>query len=463
MKENRRKRTAISAKRMIIPSVIAMLIMHALIVMNTMRINSMGEIIAQATQRNFALAGISNGFSQTTDQLGATALSYIDSGDEETLTAYFDELGQMQGSYAAMQQLLQGESDAERKVTPNARMRAEAAPDESAAKLLASSVDAVMERAQTEMTAMVLAALARGADLSAWPQLQSLELPEELAKLPGEAGIGKAHELLASQAYQSKRGDVQRNMSVAVSMASSESAASIQRLSATLAGYRFQQWCLMALIIGTMMVMIVLLFTKLLIPLEKSVEHVQRGESLPTEYGFSELRRLAASYDELIDHRDKLEEDLRELSLTDALTGLPNRLAYQDYLEQLSGMREHQSLTVYSMDLDGLKETNDQRGHLFGDILLHEAAACILKVFGDETGKNVFRVGGDEFVAFRLGSTDKEGEEALAAFWAEQERHGISISVGRAYTPDMQTTPVRSLFEAADRSMYDDKAGRHRA
>lgn len=48
---NNRKKPAISAKRMIIPAVIAMLIMHALIVFNTVRINNMGQVISQFTQR----------------------------------------------------------------------------------------------------------------------------------------------------------------------------------------------------------------------------------------------------------------------------------------------------------------------------------------------------------------------------------------------------------------------------
>lgn len=462
-KENRKSKRMISAKRMIIPSVIAMLIMHALIVLNTVRINNMGQVIAEATQRNFALAGMSNGYSQATDLLGTTALQYVNDGGEETLTAYFERFGEMRGTYAGMHELLVSGNEAETAVIPNPRLRADAAPENSAADQLDASVDAVMKRTQVEMTAMTLAARARGTDLEDWPQLKEIELPPEAETLPDEAKTARAREMLLNPEYQSTRANVQRNLSIAVSMSNNETAASIQRLSNILALYRMQQWVLMALIIGTMLVMIVLLFTRLIIPLEQSVAHVQKGESIPTEHGFSELRRLAQSYDELIDHRDKLEENLRGLSRTDALTGLPNRLAYQDYLEQLGRSREHRSLTVYSMDLDGLKETNDQRGHLFGDILLREAAACILKVFGDETGKNVFRTGGDEFVAFRPGSTDQEGKDALETFRREQERHGISISVGRAYTPDMKDAPLQTLFEQADRNMYEQKAARHRA
>ncbi len=78
---NNRKKPAISAKRMIIPAVIAMLIMHALIVFNTVRINNMGQVISQFTQRNFALSGMSSGISQLTDQLTGTAVQYVNDGD----------------------------------------------------------------------------------------------------------------------------------------------------------------------------------------------------------------------------------------------------------------------------------------------------------------------------------------------------------------------------------------------
>ncbi len=384
---NNRKKPAISAKRMIIPAVIAMLIMHALIVFNTVRINNMGQVISQFTQRNFALSGMSSGISQLTDQLTGTAVQYVNDGDEGALNAYFEQLGRVQGSFNAMQELIRSGSDAEQGAVPNPHMSADAAPENSAAGFLNASADAVMGRAQTEMTAMRLAAQSRGADLSAWPALQTLELPQELEKLPDGAKIGKAHELLTDSAYQSTRGDVQRNLSIAVSTVNDENVASIQRLSNVLSLYRLQQWGLMALIIGTMLVMIVLLFTKLLIPLEKSVERVQKGESIPKEYGFSELRRLAESYDDLMEHRNKLEEDLRELSHTDALTGLPNRLAYEEFLKKLLDTPEHTSLTIYSMDVDGLKVTNDKLGHVSGDKLLREAASCILKTFGGQHGQ----------------------------------------------------------------------------
>ena len=145
-------------------------------------------------------------------------------------------------------------------------------------------------------------------------------------------------------------------------------------------------------------------------------------------------------------------------SFTDALTGLPNRMAYQEYLEKLEKRPEDCSVAVYSMDVNGLKSTNDKSGHLKGDILLRESAACILKSFGDETGKNVFRIGGDEFAAICLRLTEEEAKQALVRFREEQKHYGISISAGYAWAPGMRGEKLQQLFEKADRLMYGDKA-----
>ena len=61
---------------MIIPTVVAILLMHVLIIFNTMRINDMGGVIADVTQRNFQLGGLSTDYSQGTDALGSMAMSF---------------------------------------------------------------------------------------------------------------------------------------------------------------------------------------------------------------------------------------------------------------------------------------------------------------------------------------------------------------------------------------------------
>ena len=221
------------------------------------------------------------------------------------------------------------------------------------------------------------------------------------------------------------------------------------------------QWILMGLGILILIAMSVLLFVRLLIPLEKSVEIVQRGDEIPVNKGFAELQRLAASYDELLHYRNKLENNLRILSMTDGLTGLPNRMAFEDYVNQFKNDTDIESMTVFSMDVNFLKETNDRKGHLYGDRLLRDAAVCILTAFGDSTGKNCFRFGGDEFAAFWINEPEEKIGPALAQFKLEQEKREVSISVGYARSADIGATSVKELFEKADRFMYSEKAANH--
>ena len=148
---------------------------------------------------------------------------------------------------------------------------------------------------------------------------------------------------------------------------------------------------------------------------------------------------------------------LTQLVSRDALTGLPNRLAYQEYLKGLERRTDDSAVTVYSMDVNGLKGTNDSRGHLCGDILLRDSAACILKVFGDETGKNVFRIGGDEFAAICLNQSEADVARMLESFREEQAHYSISISVGYAHAKSLKDEKLQKLFERADQDMYGNK------
>lgn len=451
MEKNRMNKKALSAKRMIVPMTAAILLMHVLIVLNTLHIRNLNTLIAEATQDNFAITSVSNAISRATDAMSSTAMSYVNSGEGGALDSYHAAFEEMEANYSALRELMASTG----KDAASARPRAEAA-GESAVGLLDVSRAAVTERAGTERTAMTMAAQARGEELPDEPLLAE-ELPEQLRELPPEAMLGRAQGMMRDSAYQSKRGDVQRNLSMAVAMASGENETAIRRLSGRMEASQIRQWALLGLIIAVMLVMITLLFRGLLDPLEESVALVQRGETLPTDRGFSELRRLSDSYDELLAHRDQLERELRKQSHTDALTGLPNRLAYEDRIAALDAAAPDPTLIMFSMDVNGLKETNDTRGHRSGDRLLRTAADCLRAAFDDGTGENVYRFGGDEFAAIWQGRSEREALDALERFRADQERRGISISVGYACLADNPGLTAQRLFDRADKSMYKAK------
>nr|MCR5189210.1 GGDEF domain-containing protein [Treponema sp.] len=166
-------------------------------------------------------------------------------------------------------------------------------------------------------------------------------------------------------------------------------------------------------------------------------------------------------YSRVIEDEKRREERLIKKSTTDELTGLFNRHAYEDALRSFADTPENQDLVFVSMDVNGLKVTNDKFGHVAGDKLLKGAAACMRRTIGKYG--NIYRTGGDEFVAIIKIEIDKlEGLKAefneTCKRWAEKRDKKLSISSGyitRAHHPDLS---LQELIKYADQRMYSDKA-----
>jgi diguanylate cyclase (GGDEF)-like protein len=155
------------------------------------------------------------------------------------------------------------------------------------------------------------------------------------------------------------------------------------------------------------------------------------------------------------------EAQLRELVVTDPMTGLPN---YRRLLEVLSAEilranRNHQPFAVVFFDMDGLKRINDENGHItgsravcrFADVL---SSAC-------RVTDTAARYGGDEFVAV-LSDTTYDGARAVVGRVNERlaedtDQPPLAVSAGIAIYPRDGGTPT-TLLSAADRALYMVKA-----
>jgi diguanylate cyclase (GGDEF)-like protein len=138
----------------------------------------------------------------------------------------------------------------------------------------------------------------------------------------------------------------------------------------------------------------------------------------------------------------------------DQMTGLQNRRAFSEKVEQLSRQLPV-PCTVVMADINGLKEANDTLGHEAGDELIIGSAACLKKSFdGIHT---IYRLGGDEFTVIMEQSEAEvkkrlERMEKICAEWKGQLINGISISYGAASTGEF--SDADSLLKAADQRMY---------
>ncbi len=144
----------------------------------------------------------------------------------------------------------------------------------------------------------------------------------------------------------------------------------------------------------------------------------------------------------------------------DSMTGLLNRRAYSQRLEALDGIELSDDLSYVSIDLNGLKEINDDLGHDAGDIMIKGAGQCISQCFAD-TG-SIYRIGGDEFVVI-LTAKSSDIDAGLSEFeaamkkWSSEKEIPLEASYGYARHEEDRELNIKGLAKAADKKMYEAK------
>ena len=155
-----------------------------------------------------------------------------------------------------------------------------------------------------------------------------------------------------------------------------------------------------------------------------------------------------------------------EQAYTDSMTGVGNKTAYLDRIKTLGadingGMAE---FAIAVFDINGLKGINDNYGHECGDRIITDAAKVIRRVF---TAGEIYRIGGDEFIAVLGPTTEDELEEKFQKLAAEEERFNkeekryamtLSFSWGGAVYVPGHDADFKEVFKRADQAMYREKS-----
>lgn len=145
-------------------------------------------------------------------------------------------------------------------------------------------------------------------------------------------------------------------------------------------------------------------------------------------------------------------------SNTDELTKCLNRRAYEADIQKL----DLNSEWVYiSLDLNGLKQTNDKMGHSAGDELICAASSCMKFAFASY-GK-IYRIGGDEFVVLIQESVSNI-DSILQVFdttihdWQGKYSNSMSVSYGIVQSSEQDFDSILSVSKLADERMYKNKS-----
>jgi diguanylate cyclase (GGDEF)-like protein/PAS domain S-box-containing protein len=170
-----------------------------------------------------------------------------------------------------------------------------------------------------------------------------------------------------------------------------------------------------------------------------------------------------------ITRRKKTEMKLRDSAITDELTGLFNRRGFFAFAEKQCKLasRNNKRMFLLYLDLDGMKNINDELGHKEGDMALMDTADILRETFRDSD--IIARLGGDEFAVLLTDIQKTEVgeiiiehlEDNLSAFNRQKRReYEILLSMGLSRFEPEAPCSITDLLKKADILMYEDKVNR---
>ncbi|HJV59739.1 MAG TPA: GGDEF domain-containing protein [Albitalea sp.] len=154
---------------------------------------------------------------------------------------------------------------------------------------------------------------------------------------------------------------------------------------------------------------------------------------------------------------------MRELAVTDPLTGLPNRRGTTDRLDAAMAMvaRHGQPLSVALIDVDNFKSINDRYGHAAGDAVLHRLAQTMQQA--TRATDMLGRWGGEEFLllapATSAPAAGELAERVRRAVAAQAFAHGEPVTISVGVSTCWSADRVEALLRRADDALYRAKAG----
>lgn len=249
----------------------------------------------------------------------------------------------------------------------------------------------------------------------------------------------------------------------------------ITELKAQIEDYVNKITLIMLIIVTILCLVIISLLSKWISSVSKITDYLQELESgvIPKESlnlkTRDEMTLISESVNKMV---DSMKENivLREKSETDALTGLPNRFAYDSYQRTLYNVikKKPRNLALEILDVDYFKEYNDNYGHQAGDRCIQVIAKEIAALSHGKTDIFCCRYGGDEFVIIYDGYLREEVHDFVRGLKervaARKIKHDfsksgqyVSISQGVCFQTFEEGLTMSDYFNKADETLYEVK------
>jgi two-component system cell cycle response regulator len=197
---------------------------------------------------------------------------------------------------------------------------------------------------------------------------------------------------------------------------------------------------------------------KMLDEIQLNIENIINNFDIPEDNKLDVIKQINFIY-----------SGVKQISITDALTGLYNRRHFESNFEREfeRAKRYGSKLTIAIIDIDHFKQINDTYGHTTGDFVLKETGFLALNSI--RTTDMLFRYGGEEFVAILTETDANSALIPLERLRATVEHHRfvykgeeIKVTVSIGLTSDTTPQSAKDMFELADKALYRAKdAGRN--
>ena len=396
-----------------------------------------------ATDRYITCDQAARNLQAASDYLTAQTRLYVMTGDPEKVQNYFEEVNLTRRRDRALEDVRKYLADSE------------------AEAHLQEALKLSDELKDLEITAMRMAVDGYGQNIHDFPrEVRECTLSGDLAAMAPDRKLEAARMMLFDRTYQNYKDQIRSNVSLCVDNLVADTRLMQEDSANRLFNVLRNQHILIGLLLVSVLVMVFLTTFFIILPLRKSIDHIQNHQYLPMS-GSYEFQYLARTYNSMFRTSQAQHQQLSYEATHDALTGLYNRSAFNAFREEDLGG----DVSLLLLDADKFKQINDTYGHATGDKILIKLATVLRDSFRAED--YVCRIGGDEFAVIMVHSTsameDLIREKVEKANEKLQDTSDglppISISVGVAFSD--RIAPTDDIFKDADKALYKVKeAGR---